>query len=481
MSALERLADVWRRARRVVVLTGAGLSTASGIPDFRSPGGRWERYQPVPLPEFLASERARETYWRYKGETWQLICAAAPNAAHLALADLARAGRVDLLVTQNVDGLHERAGFPPERLVNIHGTDSAVECMACHRRAARAVAQEAWEAGTARRAHQPDVPRGVWWGRAHRDRDRLGDALRRRDRRAAGRAGGARAAGAAGSPRVRRAPFGPTGVSVPVVGQGTWNMERDDRAAAVAALRAGLDAGLTHVDTAELYGSGRVEELVGEAIAGRRDEVFLVSKVLPQNASRAGVPRACEASLRRLRTDRLDCYLLHWPGRHPLADTIAAFERLQREGKIRGWGVSNFAVEELERAAAIAGAERIACNQVLHHLEERSIEHAVVPWCRARGTAVVGYSPFGSGRFPGARSRGGRVLAEVAAAHGATARQVALAFLVREPGVFTIPKAARAAHVVENAAAGDLVLSDDDARRIDAAFPRGPWRGLPTL
>ncbi len=149
MSALERLADIWRRARRVVVLTGAGLSTASGIPDFRSPGGRWERYQPVPLPEFLASERARETYWRYKGETWQLICAAAPNAAHLALADLARAGRVDLLVTQNVDGLHERAGFPPERLVNIHGTDSAVECMACHRRAARAVAQEAWEAGTA--------------------------------------------------------------------------------------------------------------------------------------------------------------------------------------------------------------------------------------------------------------------------------------------------------------------------------------------
>jgi len=280
---------------------------------------------------------------------------------------------------------------------------------------------------------------------------------------------------------VRRAPFGPTGVSVPVVGQGTWNMERDDRAAAVAALRAGLDAGLTHVDTAELYGSGRVEELVGEAIAGRRDEVFLVSKVLPQNASRAGVPRACEASLRRLRTDRLDCYLLHWPGRHPLADTIAAFERLQREGKIRGWGVSNFAVEELERAAAIAGAERIACNQVLHHLEERSIEHAVVPWCRARGTAVVGYSPFGSGRFPGARSRGGRVLAEVAAAHGATARQVALAFLVREPGVFTIPKAARAAHVAENAAAGDLMLSDDDARRIDAAFPRGPWRGLPTL
>ncbi len=149
MSTPRALADAWRQARHVVVLTGAGLSTASGIPDFRSPGGRWERYQPVPLPEFLASERAREAYWRYKGETWQLICAAEPNAAHAALADLARAGRIDLLVTQNVDGLHERSGFPPERLVNIHGTDSAVECMACHRRAPRAVAQAVWEAGMA--------------------------------------------------------------------------------------------------------------------------------------------------------------------------------------------------------------------------------------------------------------------------------------------------------------------------------------------
>ena len=152
MSTARALADAWRQARDVVVLTGAGLSTASGIPDFRSPGGRWERYQPVPLPEFLASERAREAYWRYKGETWHLICAAEPNAAHLALADLARAGRVALLVTQNVDGLHERSGFPPERLVNIHGTDSAVECMACHRRAPRALAQAA-EARLARAQH----------------------------------------------------------------------------------------------------------------------------------------------------------------------------------------------------------------------------------------------------------------------------------------------------------------------------------------
>ena len=258
-------------------------------------------------------------------------------------------------------------------------------------------------------------------------------------------------------------------------------MERDGRAAAVAALRAGLDLGMTHIDTAEMYGSGRVEELVGEAIAGRREQVFLVSKVLPQNASRTGVLRACEASLRRLRTDRLDCYLLHWPGRHPLADTIAAFEQLRREGKVRAWGVSNFGVEEMERAAAIAGAERIACDQVLYHLEERTIEHAVIPWCVARGIAVVGYSPFGSGRFPGPRSRGGRVLAEIAAAHGATARQVALAFLVRAPGLFTIPKAGRAAHVAENAGAGDLALSAEDVRRIDAAFPRGRWRGLPML
>src|SRR5436305_863142 len=410
MSTARALADAWRQARAVVVLTGAGLSTASGIPDFRSPGGRWERYQPVPLPEFLASERAREVYWRYKGETWQLICAAEPNAAHLALADLARAGRG-----------------------------------------------------------------------AHRDRHCFGDALRRGGGRAHRSTGGAGAAGGAGSTSVRRQPFGPTGVAVPVVGQGTWNMERDGRAAAVAALRAGLDLGMTHIDTAEMYGSGRVEELVGEAIAGRREQVFLVSKVLPQNASRTGVLRAFEASLRRLRTDRLDCYLLHWPGRHPLADTIAASEQLRREGKVRAWGVSNFGVEEMERAAAIAGAERIACDQVLYHLEERTIEHAVIPWCVARGIAVVGYSPFGSGRFPGPRSRGGRVLAEIAAAHGATAREVALAFLVRAPGLFTIPKAGRAARVAENAGAGDLALSAEDVRRIDAAFPPGRWRGLPML
>jgi diketogulonate reductase-like aldo/keto reductase len=281
---------------------------------------------------------------------------------------------------------------------------------------------------------------------------------------------------------VRRRPFGSTGVVLPVIGQGTWNLERDDPAAAVAALRRGLDLGLTHVDTAEMYGDGRVEVLVGRAIAGRRDEVFLVSKVLPAHASRAGVQRACEASLRRLGTDRLDLYLLHWPGRHPLEETLAGFADLVRAGKIRFFGVSNFDVDDLARAVAIAGPGAIACNQVLHHLGERAIEHALVPWCAARGIAVVGYSPFGSGDFPAPTSHGGRVLAEVAARLGATPRQVALAFLVgRSDVLFTIPKAARAAHVEENAAAGALVLGAADVARLDVAFPVRPRRRLPVL
>ena len=279
-----------------------------------------------------------------------------------------------------------------------------------------------------------------------------------------------------------RRPFGWTGVPVPVIGQGTWNLERADRAEAVAALRRGLDAGMTHVDTAEMYGAGRVEELVGEAIAGRRDEVFLVSKVLPEHASFAGVLAACEASLQRLATDRLDLYLLHWASRHQIEQTIAGFERLVRDGKIRHYGVSNFDTGELERALALAGPDRIACNQVLYHLEERAIEHAVLPWCERHGMAVVAYSPFGSGRFPGARSPGGRLLAEIAQARGATPRQVALAFLVRRAGVSTIPKAARVEHALENAAAGELTLSAEEEARLDRAFPRGrPGRGVPVL
>ncbi|AKF09644.1 Oxidoreductase, aldo/keto reductase family [Sandaracinus amylolyticus] len=281
--------------------------------------------------------------------------------------------------------------------------------------------------------------------------------------------------------RVRTRRFGDA--LVPVIGQGTWNMEQDARDEVVRALRRGLDLGLTHVDTAELYGSGRVEEIVREAIAGRRDEVFLVSKVLPSNASRRGTIEACERSLARLGTDRLDAYLLHWPGSFPLEETIEAFEELVRAGKIVRWGVSNFDEEELEDAQRIAGDGRIACNQVLHHLQERAIEHAVAPWCAARGVAVVSYSPFGSGEFPAAGSKGGKVLAEIARAHGATPRQVALAFLLQVvPGALVIPKASKVAHVEDNAGAMELVLDDDEIAHIDAVFPKGKRRrGVPTL
>ena len=266
--------------------------------------------------------------------------------------------------------------------------------------------------------------------------------------------------------------------AVPAIGQGTWYFEQAPRAAALAALRRGLDLGLSHIDTAELYGSGKAEEIVGEAIAGRHDEVFLVSKVMPQNASRAGTIAACEKSLKRLKTDRLDCYLLHWRGRHPLAETFGAFEELKRAGKIRAWGVSNFDAADLAEAAAIAGAANIACNQVLYHLEERGIEHTVIPWCEKNGVAVVGYSPFGSGSFPKPTSAGGRVLATIAARLGATPRQVALAFLTRRPSLIAIPKAADVTHVEENAAAGGLKLADADIAAIDAAFPTGRPRGL---
>lgn len=277
-------------------------------------------------------------------------------------------------------------------------------------------------------------------------------------------------------------PFGPNGRAVPVLGQGTWNMERDDHAAAVAALRTGIDAGLTHIDTAEMYGNGKVEELVGEAIAGRRDQLFLVSKVLPTNASFKGVLRACDASLRRLGTDRLDVYLLHWRSRHPLEGTIEAFEKLVNDGKIGAWGVSNFDVDDLEEALAIAGPGRIACNQVLYHLGERAIEHAVLPWCREHEVSVVAYSPFGSGRFPAPGTSGGRVLVEIATAHSAAPHQVALRFLVRELGVFAIPKASRADHAVENAGAAALELTAAELERIGRAFPRGRLpRELPVI
>ena len=277
--------------------------------------------------------------------------------------------------------------------------------------------------------------------------------------------------------------FGATGMEVPVLGQGTWQMENDDRAGAIRALQVGLDLGMTHIDTAELYGRGRVEEsIVSEAIAGRRDEVFLVSKVMPSNATYEGTLKACERSLKRLRTDRLDCYLLHWPGSSPLEDTIRAFEKLVADGKVRSWGVSNFGVAELEEAVRIAGPGRVACNQVLYHLEERAIEHTVLRWCERANIAVVGYSPFGNGRFPSPRSAKGRVLEEVAKAHGVSAYQVALRFLVRRPSLFAIPKASREAHARDNAAAATLELSAEELSRIAAAFPLGPDKGeLPVI
>jgi diketogulonate reductase-like aldo/keto reductase len=280
---------------------------------------------------------------------------------------------------------------------------------------------------------------------------------------------------------VKARPFGPQKAPVPVIGEGTWNMEGDDRAAAIAAIRRGLDLGVTHVDTAEMYGRGAVETIVGEAIAGRRDEVFLVSKVLPSNATRRGTVEACERSLRRLKTDRLDCYLLHWPGSHPLGDTIAAFEELVAAGKIRSWGVSNFDVEDLEKARAIAGDGKIACNQVLYHLDERAIELTVVPWCERHGVSVVAYSPFGSGSFPGPKSKGGKVLAEIAKERGASPYAVALAFLARRASVFAIPKSSDAAHVESNARAGAFELAPTEIARVDAAFPVGRTRPLPTL
>ncbi|MGA2960330.1 MAG: aldo/keto reductase [Candidatus Korobacteraceae bacterium] len=276
--------------------------------------------------------------------------------------------------------------------------------------------------------------------------------------------------------------FGPTKREVAVIGQGTWYIEDGNRKTVIAGLRRGLDLGATHIDTAEMYGSGAAEEIVGEAIAGRRNEVFLVSKVLPSNASRRGTIAACERSLAHLKTDHLDCYLLHWSGSFPLEETIAAFEQLQSQGKIMSWGVSNFDVSELEEVRSVAGEGRLVCNQVLYHLKERAIEHGVLPWCERYGVAVVAYSPFGHDDFPRPGSAGGRVLQEIADAHGATARQVALRFLIRRPSLFTIPKASNAEHAAENAGAGELRLTEAEVARIDGAFPRGPKpRSLPML
>jgi diketogulonate reductase-like aldo/keto reductase len=261
-------------------------------------------------------------------------------------------------------------------------------------------------------------------------------------------------------------PFGATGVSVAVVGQGTWRMgeRRMDRKAEVAALRVGIELGMTHIDTAEMYGDGGAERVVGEAIRGRRDDVFLATKVLPQNASFDGTLRACERSLKALGTDHVDLYLLHWwADDHPIADTMRAMETLVRRGLTRFVGVSNFDPRQMAQARAALTTERLACNQVEYHLRDRAIESDVLPWCERRRVAVVGYTPLARGGFKK------DAVQRLARRHERTPRQVALNFLVRRPSLFTIPKASREEHVRENAGALDFSLSRAEMREIERA------------
>jgi diketogulonate reductase-like aldo/keto reductase len=260
----------------------------------------------------------------------------------------------------------------------------------------------------------------------------------------------------------------PSGAAVPVLGQGTWRMaERGaDGAAEIEALRRGLDLGLTLIDTAEVYSSGASEELVGEAIEGRRDEVFLVTKVSPSHAAHDDVIASCDASLRRLRTDRIDLYLLHWPARVPLQETVDGFRTLVDAGKVVHWGVSNFDVPLLEELLEVPGGSDVAANQVLYNLRRRGIERDLVPWCSARGIPIMAYTPLGE--------RGllrDQTLAGVARRRGATPAQVALAWILRLDLVLAIPKAASRAHVEENRGALDVELTDEDLAELDAAFP----------
>jgi diketogulonate reductase-like aldo/keto reductase len=283
---------------------------------------------------------------------------------------------------------------------------------------------------------------------------------------------------------MRRKPFGATGEAVPVIGQGTWDMPESGarKAEAIRAMRRGIELGMTHIDTAEMYGSGEVERLVGEAIAGlARAPLFVASKVLPSNASYKGTIAACERSLKNLRLDYLDLYMLHWPSNVPLRETMRALGDLVHAGKTRFVGVSNFDVDEMLEARDLLGEIPLACDQVLYHLRERGVEHRLVPEARAANVAIVAYTPFGRGQFPRRSSAAAAALEQVAAKHGATPRQVMLAFLTREPNVFTIPKAATVAHVEENAGAGDLQLDAADIAAIDAAFPAASPGPLATL
>lgn len=263
--------------------------------------------------------------------------------------------------------------------------------------------------------------------------------------------------------------FGCIGRQVSVVGQGTWRIQADEHA---AALRRGIDLGLTHIDTAEFYGDGQSEKVVAKAIDGRREEVFLATKVSPQNASREGTIAACERSLARLQTDHIDLFLLHAPGAIQFAETLAGFEALREQGKILAFGVCNFDAAQLREALALTHS--IACVQTLYHLEDRSTEHALIPLCEERGVAVVAFSPFGSGAFPSPHSKGGRVLARLASERRTTPRVIALSFLGRR--AFVIPRTASVEHVAENATATEL--SDEEARQIEEAFPHGAKAAL---
>lgn len=259
----------------------------------------------------------------------------------------------------------------------------------------------------------------------------------------------------------------PSGVAVPALGQGTWKMgeQARHRETEVRALQAGIDLGLTLIDTAEMYAEGGAEEVTGAAIAGRRDAIFLVSKVLPSHASHEQTVRACERSLKRLGTDRIDLYLLHWRGGYGLDDTISGFEALQKAGKIGQWGVSNFDVADMDELLSLGGAA-VATNQVLYNLTRRGIEHDLLPWHARHQVPVMAYSPIEQGRLAGHRG-----LEAVARRHGKTPAQIALAFVLAQPGVIAIPKASTPDHVRDNAAAAEIVLSAEDLSMLDAAFP----------
>ena len=270
--------------------------------------------------------------------------------------------------------------------------------------------------------------------------------------------------------------FGWTGVEVPIIGQGTWMIDGDPEteSRAIQTLRLGLDLGMSHIDTAEMYGEGHVEELVGETISGRRDEIFLVSKVLPSNASYEGTLKACERSLKRLKTDWLDLYLLHWRGSYPLSETMRAMEKLVAEGLVKYIGVSNFDVEDLMEAEEVLQTEQIACNQVLYNLRDRGIERRLLPYCSKKRIAVMGYAPFGHGNFPSPSSREGKLLIEIGRIHNRTPKQVALNYLTRHPSTFTIPKTTRVKRVKENSGGVEWQLTEDEANKIDRAFPLPP-------